>query len=89
MLTVGPDDAVPDSCELYVIGGGEDLLRRWLPPTERRPPLHRAVESGLWSSLSAPGSEILGQSFVGVDGKACEGLGLLDCVTVRPVCPEP
>jgi lipid II isoglutaminyl synthase (glutamine-hydrolysing) len=89
VLTVGPDDPVPTSCELYVIGGGEDLPQALAASKlSAGRPLHRAVEAGAVVLAICAGLQILGQSFVGVDGKTCEGLGLLDCVTVRSSSPR-
>ena len=89
VLTIGPDDAVPASCELYVIGGGEDLPQALAAAKlSAGRPLHRAVEAGAVVLAICAGLQILGRSFVGVDGKPCHGLGLLDCVTVRSGSPR-
>jgi CobQ-like glutamine amidotransferase family enzyme len=89
VLTVGPDEPVPATCELYVIGGGEDLPQALAAAklTSGRP-LHRAVETGAVVLAICAGLQILGESFVGVDGNSCEGLGLLDCRTVRSSSPR-
>ena len=89
VLTVGPEDAVPVSCDLYVIGGGEDLPQALAAQKlgDGRP-LHRAVEAGAVVLAICAGLQILGQDFVGVDGKPCQGLGLLDCTTVRSASPQ-
>lgn len=89
VLTVGPDDPVPASCELYVIGGGEDLPQALAASRlSAGRPLHRAVEAGAVVLAICAGLQILGKSFVGVDGKSSEGLGLLDCATVRSSSPR-
>lgn len=77
-------EAVPEHCELYVIGGGEDLPQtlaakqlnagRWL---------HRAVDRGAGVLAVCAGLQILGNSFSATDGRICDGLGLIDCDT-RP-----
>jgi len=76
--------AVPDSCDLYVVGGGEDqpqsLAAREL---NRQRSLHRAVERGAAVLAVCAGLQILGTTFVGPDGQEQQGLGLLDCTTVR------
>lgn len=89
VLTVGPEDAVPASCDLYVIGGGEDLPQALAAQKlgEGRP-LYRAVEAGAVVLAICAGLQILGEDFVGVDGKPCRGLGLLDCTTVRSPSPR-
>jgi hypothetical protein len=75
---------VPASCDLYVVGGGEDqpqsLAAREL---NRQRSLHRAVGDGAAVLAVCAGLQILGQTFVGPDGLEQEGLGLFDCVTVR------
>ncbi len=89
VLTVGPDEAVPTSCELYVIGGGEDQPQALAASKlNAGRPLHRAVEEGAVVLAVCAGFQILGHSFVGVDGEPCPGLGLLDCATVRSSSPR-
>ena len=75
---------VPDSCDLYVIGGGEDLPQALAAKdlNDQRS-LHRAVDRGAAVLAVCAGLQILGRSFVGPDGVDREGLGLLDCTTVR------
>lgn len=89
VLTVRSADVVPASCELYVIGGGEDLPQDLAAAKLRAGrPLHRAVESGAVVLAVCAGLQILGESFVGPAGKESAGLGLLDCVTVRSTSPR-
>jgi CobQ-like glutamine amidotransferase family enzyme len=84
VLTISAADTVPADCELYVIGGGEDLPQDLAAARLREErPLHRAVENGAVVLAVCAGLQILGRSFVGPDGKESDGLGLLDCVTVR------
>ncbi|HTW08665.1 MAG TPA: hypothetical protein VME46_14200 [Acidimicrobiales bacterium] len=82
VVTVASGQPVPDSCDIYVIGGGEDLpqaLAAARLASER--PLHRAVESGAVVLAICAGLQILGESFVAPDGEDRPGLGLLGCVT--------
>jgi hypothetical protein len=75
---------VPDSCDLYVIGGGEDLPQALAArDLNDQRSLHRAVERGAVVLAVCAGLQILGRTFVGPDGIEQPGLGLLDCVTVR------
>ena len=89
VIVVPSTGTVPSSCEFYVIGGGEDLPQSLaaskLLATR---PLHRAVEAGAAVLAICAGLQILGTSFVGPDGRGAEGLGLLDCVTVRSGSPR-
>jgi CobQ-like glutamine amidotransferase family enzyme len=83
VVTVTAGEPVPDSCELYVIGGGEDLPQALAASrlvVER--PLHRAVDSGAVVLAVCAGLQILGERFVAPNGQAADGLGLLGCVTM-------
>ena len=84
VLTIRSGDAVPDSCEFYVVGGGEDMpqalaARQLGPPSAG--PLHKAVDGGAAVLAVCAGLQIVGSRFVGPDGVEAEGIGLLDCVT--------
>jgi lipid II isoglutaminyl synthase (glutamine-hydrolysing) len=85
VLTVRSGDPVPELCDLYVIGGGEDLPQslaaRQLGTSAG--PLHRAVAGEAAVLAVCAGLQILGRSFVGPDGARAEGLGLLDCESIR------
>jgi lipid II isoglutaminyl synthase (glutamine-hydrolysing) len=84
VVTVEAGDAVPDSCDLYLLGGGEDG-----PQTEasrelvRQRSLHRAVERGAAVFAVCAGLQVVGESFADKAGRAVPGLGLLDCHTVK------
>ena len=86
VLTVHSGDPVPAGCQLYVVGGGEDLPQalaaRQLGPGVMGP-LGRAVDAGAGVLAVCAGLQILGVSFVGPDGVETDGLGLVDCVTRR------
>ena len=86
VVTVRSGDPVPGGCELYVVGGGEDLPQalaaRQLGPAAGGP-LARAVDGGAAVLAVCAGLQILGTSFVGPDGVETDGLGLIDCVTRR------
>ena len=87
VITVRSGDPVPAGCQIYVVGGGEDLPQaqaaRQLGAGEVSGPLARAVESGAVVLAVCAGVQILGRSFVGPDGREAVGLGLLDCTTRR------
>ena len=84
VLQVGAGQTVPTSCELYVLGGGEDgpqaLAARELSESRA---LHTAVDAGAVVFGVCAGIQILGHSFANPDGSPHPGLGLLDCLTVR------
>jgi CobQ-like glutamine amidotransferase family enzyme len=86
VLTVRSGDAVPEGCQVYVVGGGEDLPQalaaRQLGP-KGAGALSRAVDGGAAVLAVCAGLQILGEKFSGSDGGDVDGVGLLDCVT-RP-----
>lgn len=79
------DAGVPDDCDVYVVGGGEDapqgLAARVLGESRA---LHRAVDRGAAVLAVCAGLQLLGREVVGNDGERHEGLGLLD-VTSSPL----
>jgi CobQ-like glutamine amidotransferase family enzyme len=84
VTTVLAGDGVPESCDLYVVGGGEDLPQALAARQLGRPgPLHRAVAGGAAVLAICAGLQILGTRFVGPDGVETDGLGLIDCRSVR------
>jgi hypothetical protein len=84
VIEINAGGAVPDSCDLYVIGGGEDLPQALAAQElNRQRSLHRAVARGAVVLAVCAGFQILGRTFVGPDGVEQAGLDLLDCVTVR------
>jgi lipid II isoglutaminyl synthase (glutamine-hydrolysing) len=82
LVTTNAGGQVPDSCDLYVVGGGEDLPQG-LAASDLNAgrSLHRAVERGAAVLAVCAGLQILGTTFVGPDGVERDGLGLLDCRT--------
>jgi CobQ-like glutamine amidotransferase family enzyme len=84
VTTIHAGETVPASCDLYVVGGGEDLPQALAARDLGRPgPLHRAVDAGAAVLAVCAGLQILGTSFVGPDGVETDGLGLVDCRTIR------
>ncbi len=91
LVTVRSGDPVPETCEIYVVGGGEDLpqaLAARQLGTRLGGPLRRAVEGGAAVLAVCAGLQILGSSFVGPDGVEAGGLALLDCTTRRGAGPR-
>lgn len=76
------DDEVPDSCDIYTVGGGEDaaqkLAARHLSDS---PGLQRAVSRGVPVLAICAGMQVFGEWFLASDGSRSSGLGLLDITT--------
>jgi hypothetical protein len=89
LVTVSAADTVPASCDLYVIGGGEDLPQGLAASKlNASRALHKAVDNGAVVLAVCAGFQIMGERFVSPDGQASPGLGLLDCVTVPSPAPR-
>ncbi len=84
VVEVAAGETTPRSCHLYLLGGGEDgpqsLAARELLTSRA---LHQAVDGGAAVLAVCAGFQLLGTSFVGPDGTAHDGLGLLDVSTTR------
>ena len=89
VLDVHAGEPVPRSCQVYVMGGGEDAPQA-LAARELRSgrTLVDAVEGGAAVLAVCAGLQVLGNRFAGEDGKAHDGLGLLDCETHRDDGPR-
>lgn len=84
VVEINAGGRVPDSCDLYVIGGGEDLPQALAAQElNSQRAVHRAVDRGAVVLAVCAGLQIVGRTFVGPDDVEQAGLGLLDCVTVR------
>lgn len=82
-------EPVPASCDVYVVGGGEDSPQASAAAALiAEGSLHRAVDGGAAVLGICAGFQILGHSFFGPDGAARAGLGLLDCATARRASPR-
>ncbi len=95
VIDVHAGEPVPRTCQLYLMGGGEDAPQT-LAALELRsgsgststPALVDAVAGGAAVLAVCAGLQVLGLRFAGEDGKAHEGLGLLDCQTHRDTGPR-
>ena len=82
-------EPVPTSCDIYVVGGGEDSPQASAAAALiAEGALDRAVGGGAAVLGICAGFQILGHSFFGPDGAARAGLGLLDCTTTRRASPR-
>jgi CobQ-like glutamine amidotransferase family enzyme len=88
-VVVAAGEVVPDSCDLYVLGGGEDGPQvEATRELEVQGALHRAVDRGAVVLAVCAGMQILGHRFPDLGGTPRPGLGLLDCETVRVDAPR-
>ena len=79
-ITLG--DEVPDSCDLYAVGGGEDAAQKLASRhLSASPGLQRAVARGVPVLAICAGMQVFGEWFVVADGSRAPGLGLLDVTT--------
>ena len=76
------DDAVPDSCDIYTVGGGEDAAQKLASRhLSGSPGLQRAVARGVPVLAICAGMQVFGEWFMVSDGSRAPGLGLLDVTT--------
>jgi CobQ-like glutamine amidotransferase family enzyme len=84
VVEVTGGDTVPESGDLYVLGGGEDAPQSQAArEIGREGPLHRAVDRGASLLAVCAGMQIVGNSFPDSTGAVQAGAGLLDIETVR------
>ena len=85
LTVVEPGDPLPDTGQVYLLGGGEDAAQISAVNALRADGgLHRAVDRGAAVFAVCAGYQIIGYSFtVGERDEAIEGLGLLDVTTTR------
>jgi len=83
LVTVRLGQAVPSSCDVYVLGGGEDRPQA-LAATELRSSgaLSSAAERGAAVLAVCAGVQVVGTRFLTADG-VCDGVGLVDLETER------
>jgi lipid II isoglutaminyl synthase (glutamine-hydrolysing) len=84
VVSVSMGEPVPDSCSIYLLGGGEDQPQTSVTKSlEDSRALHRAVEKRAVVLAVCAGMQVLGESFAVSGGATRAGLGLLDVTTVR------
>ena len=85
LTVVEPGDSLPDTGQVYLLGGGEDAAQISAVDALRADGgLHRAVDRGAAVFAVCAGYQIIGYSFtVGERDEVIEGLGLLDVTTTR------
>jgi CobQ-like glutamine amidotransferase family enzyme len=83
IVDVRTGEPVPATCDIYVMGGGEDdpqTTAATALAVDR--PLERAIEAGAVVFAVCAGYQILGRTFNGADGPR-PGLGLADWETIQ------
>jgi CobQ-like glutamine amidotransferase family enzyme len=87
LTTIEPGEPLPDSGDVYLLGGGEDAAQISAVRALRADGgLQRAVDRGAAVLAVCAGYQIVGRSFTVADGpddREIEGLGLLDVTTTR------
>ena len=85
LTTVEPGEPLPETGNVYLLGGGEDAAQISAVKALRADGgLHRAVDRGAAVLAVCAGYQIVGRSFtVGDTDEVTEGLGLLDVTTTR------
>jgi hypothetical protein len=81
VITVTVDSNPPADCDVYVIGGGEDVAQSFAAEWLRR---HRQLGTRLQTAqvfAVCAGLQVLGHWVEGVDGRRRPGLGILDITT--------
>lgn len=83
-LVEAPSDRPLPEGDLYCLGGGEDGPQvRAAESLRRDGALARAVDRGAAVLAVCAGYQIAGRTYPGADGRAREGVGLLDVATVK------
>jgi CobQ-like glutamine amidotransferase family enzyme len=84
IVSVPAGAALPDQCDLYLLGGGEDEPQVLAVDGLRQGRgLVRAVEQGGVALAVCAGFQIVGETFPGSDGRQYDGVGLLPVETRR------
>ena len=89
LVDVRPGEPIPDSLDIYLLGGGEDGPQALAASDlHQSGALHRAVGSGASVLAVCAGLQILGDTFVGLNKAVLPGLGLVDARTTTGVGPR-
>jgi CobQ-like glutamine amidotransferase family enzyme len=83
VLSVDIGQPLPESADIYVLGGGEDSAQTLAVSRLADGSLRRATERGAGVFAVCAGFQILGESFLDGHGEVHPGLGLIDCRTDR------
>lgn len=83
LVEISAGDAIPDSLDVYLFGGGEDDPQAMAAAGMRasRVAVDRAREGGAVVFAVCAGFQNIGLSYTLADGTVIEGMGLVDAVT--------
>ncbi|GAA2365155.1 type 1 glutamine amidotransferase [Nonomuraea africana] len=83
-IHVRSSDPVPETGDVYLIGGGEDRPQILAAQRLRKDGgLHRAIARGAAMLAVCAGYQIMGSTFGGEEGQPVDGIGLLDISSTR------
>lgn len=83
VLEVPSHLAIPASCDIYLLGGGEDVAQTEAVRLLQKSSFTEAVQAGATVLAICAGLQILGVDMTDTSGRTSAGLGLLD-VRTRP-----
>lgn len=90
ILPVSLGDPIPESCNIYLLGGGEDQPQTAVADALiASGALHRAADQGAVVFAVCAGMQVLGHSFAVAGDDEKGGIGLLDITTERGRGPRP
>ncbi len=84
IINVMADDSLPQSCDIYMLGGGEDNAQTLATSLleKQRVTLDNIVDNSIILAICA-GFQILGKQFPTTGGKLNNGLDIIDVTTKR------
>ena len=81
VIDISYRDALPESGDIYLLGGAEDAAQVLSTEALMKSDLNRSIESGAVLLAICAGFQIIGNSYF-AQGEKCDGLALLDMETI-------
>ncbi len=82
IVAVTLDDEVPDSLDVYTLGGAEDFAQRLATRhLSQHPGMKRAAAAGRPVLAICAAIQVLGHWYLTAAGEKVDGIGMLDCTT--------
>ena len=82
IVSITLDDDVPDSLDVYTLGGAEGLAQRLATRhLARHPGMQRAAEAGRPVLAICAAIQVLGHWYQTAAGEKVDGIGMFDCTT--------